>query len=129
VAERTWIIRVMNVWMEGWQLQCCGEPFRLGASVSWRLAYDRDLAWLADVLAPTVVRVDAAEDHHGGVVQPTSGTVRRISLLHCRFDPAPVPGSGQLSDVDAAVKWVDDRSDLRFAGYLVDVTENRQAPR
>ncbi|MFG2039921.1 DUF6578 domain-containing protein [Dactylosporangium sp. NPDC048998] len=117
----------ISIWVDSWQLQCCGEPFRIDAGVSWRLTYDRDLAWLADVLAPTAVRVDAAEDHHGGITVPTSGTVTRIRELHCRFDPGPVPGSGQLSDVEETVKWVDDRGDLRFAGFVVEFKRDQQA--
>jgi hypothetical protein len=113
--------------MDSWQLQCCGEPFGIGGSVSWTLIYGQDLAWLTDLLAPTVVRVDAAEDHHGGGIVPVSGTVTRIRRLDCRFDPSPVPGSGQLSEVGEAVKWVEDRGDLRFAGLVVQLQEDRQA--
>lgn len=122
-----WMVVTISVWMDSWQLQCCGEPTRVDARFSWRLDQGRDLAWLADVLAPAVVRVDAAEDHHGTVAASTSGTVTRIRLLRCRFDPAPVPGSGQLSDVDEIVKWVDDRDDLRFAGYIVALAEDPHA--
>jgi hypothetical protein len=39
----------MTVWEEDWQMQCCGDPFSLGTSVTWTLdKADRD--WLASVL-------------------------------------------------------------------------------
>lgn len=30
------------MWVEGWQLQCCGEPFAVGTAVSWRLTTDSE---------------------------------------------------------------------------------------
>ena len=27
----------MTIWVDGWQMQCCGEPFRLGSQVAWTL--------------------------------------------------------------------------------------------
>jgi hypothetical protein len=84
----------MMIWVDGWQMQCCGEPFRLGSQVAWTLrAADPD--WLAATLGSDAQQaVDAAEDHHGGVPDdtvPTRGRVRRIAAVHCRF--APEPGS------------------------------------
>lgn len=27
----------MTIWIGGWQMQCCGKPFRLGSRVAWTL--------------------------------------------------------------------------------------------
>ena len=28
----------MTVWVDSWQMQCCGEPFCRGSQVAWTLA-------------------------------------------------------------------------------------------
>jgi hypothetical protein len=84
----------ITVWVDGWQLQCCGEPFRLGSQVAWtlRAAAPR---WLGKVLGADAPAVDAWKEHHGGVPEdtaPTRGTITRIVAVHYRS--APVPGKG-----------------------------------
>ncbi len=80
------------------------------------------------------VTVDAAEEHHGGLPEETprtTGTVNRIAAVHCRYAPAPgqhsqalypVGGSGVQNHVESADGWTPDHGDLRFVGYLVDLT-------
>jgi hypothetical protein len=123
----------MTIWVDSWQMQCCGEPFRLGSQVAWTLrAADPD--WLEAILgADTQQAVDAAEEHHGGVPDdtvPTRGTVTHIAAVHCRFAPTPgsdsqtaclVPGTGVLTNVRSADGWTDDRGDEHFVGYLVQL--------
>lgn len=95
-----------TIWVDDWQMQCCGNAFAVGTAVSWTLR-DPNLDWPVAVLGPeTASRVDAAEEHHGGVVvdaPSTTGTVRSIKAVHCRYAPQPggdspalypVPGSG-----------------------------------
>jgi hypothetical protein len=112
----------MIVWVDGWQLDCCGKPFRVGSRVSWTLRAG-DVQWLADVLGLEVAAsMDTAEEHHGGVARDTARTtvtVTRIAQVHYRADPDPVPGWGLIAEVAAAEKWVTDRGDKRFAGFLV----------
>jgi hypothetical protein len=123
----------MTVWVDGWQMQCCGEPFRLGSRIAWTLG-SADPEWLELVLGAHLRRtVDAAEEHHGGVAEdtvPTEAKVARIAAVHCRYAPQPgsdsltlypVPGSGVLTDVESADGWTADRSDEQFAGYLVQL--------
>jgi hypothetical protein len=123
----------MMVWVDSWQMQCCGEPFHLGSQVDWTLG-DADPDWLEAVLGADAQRtVDAAEEHHGGVPEdtaPTRGTVTAIAAVHCRYaarprsDPHtsyPVPGSGVLTDVESADGWTPDRGDEQFVGYLVQL--------
>jgi hypothetical protein len=99
----------MTVWLEFWQVQCCGEPFRLGDRVAWTVrATDTD--WL-EVMLGTHVQpgVDAVEDHHGGVPEgtaPTRGTVTRIAAVHCRY--APRAGSDSHTSYPAGLRRVPD---------------------
>jgi hypothetical protein len=113
--------------MAGWQLDCCGEPFRVRSRVSWGLRPNTSEGWLDSVLGPEVVTIDAVEDHHCDNPQPTNGTVTAITALYCRFTPEPVPGSGLLVEVYAAEKWTGDRDGRRFAGFLVRLCTHDEA--
>jgi hypothetical protein len=119
----------MTVWVDSWQMQCCGEPFHIGSEISWTLRAG-DLDWLECSLGAEET-VHAAEEHHGGVpedTEPTRGAVTGIKAVHCRFAARPdsgsgtlypVRGSGVLTDVESADGWIADRDDERFVGYLV----------
>jgi hypothetical protein len=109
----------INVWMDAWQLDCCGVPFQVGSEVHWQLRPPTDVAWLDVVFPPGVAAtVGAVEDHHGGSPL-TTATVLSIATVHCRFGPKPVAGSGVMAQVAAAQKWTSDKGDKRFAGFLV----------
>ncbi|MEU5211652.1 DUF6578 domain-containing protein [Streptomyces sp. NPDC020742] len=121
----------LTVWMDSWQMECCGDPFRVGSRVSWTLV-EANGEWLAAVLGSAAAAgVDAAEEHHGGAPEktsPTSGTVTALSAVHCRYAPLPgaksgprhpVPGSSTFTPLSAAARWTADHGDLEFVGHLV----------
>ena len=121
----------MSVWVEGWQMQCCGKPFEVGSRVAWTLV-PVGADFLGDMLgAGSRGTIDAAEEHHGAVPEDTpetTGTVRAISAVQCRYAPVPggdermlaaVASSAVQTAVQAADGWVPDRGGLQFAGYLV----------
>ena len=123
----------MTVWVDGWQMQCCGKPFHRGDQVAWTV-HATDPGWLEEMLGPQPhPAVDAVEDHHGRVPRgtpPTRGTVTRIAAVHCRYAPRPgsdsltsypVPGSGALTDLESADGRIADHGSERFAGYLVQL--------
>jgi Family of unknown function (DUF6578) len=57
----------MTLWVDAWQMQCCGEPFRLGSPVAWTVR-EADPDWLEAVLgAGAAPGVNGAEEHHGGI--------------------------------------------------------------
>ncbi|UQA97147.1 DUF6578 domain-containing protein [Streptomyces halobius] len=123
----------LTVWVDDWQMQCCGTPFSIGSPVSWTLV-DADKEWLADVVgADAADRVDGAEEHHGGAGEAaeTRATVAGISAVHCRYAPRPggsdttrhpVPGSGTLTALTSADGWTPDDGERQFCGYLVELT-------
>jgi hypothetical protein len=82
----------MTVWVDSWQPQCCGEPFHLGSHVAWTLG-DADADWLRAMLgAGAQHTADAAEEHHGGVLEgtaPPESRVTSIAAVHCRYAPRP----------------------------------------
>ena len=121
------------VWVDDWQMQCCGEPFRIGSEVAWKVS-EADGDWLNQMLgADAQETVDAVEDHHGLLPDDTPltrGTVARIRAVHCRYARGPgadsrarypVPGSGAVSDIESADGWTPDQGDARFVGYLVEL--------
>ena len=129
----------IKVWVDHWQMQCCGEPFAIGDEVSWTLR-DPDTEWLAHVLGSDLAAgIGKAEEHHGGVgegVTPTVGIVASIHAVHCRYAPVPggaetalypVAGSGTADAVRSADGWTPDRGDLKFAGYVVQLTGERDS--
>jgi hypothetical protein len=125
----------MTIWMDNWQLDCCGEPFSVGSQVSWTV-WQGGHSWLAALLGPGAsVTLDAVEDHHGKIPKgavPTVGTVTSIAAAYCRYAPRTgsgltryrVEGSGVLTPLQRADKFRPRRGDLEFMGYLVqlDVT-------
>jgi hypothetical protein len=80
----------LTIWVDAWQMQCCGERFAVGDEVSWRLR-EAGSDWLENVLGAEVARgVDAAEEHHGGVGEDTAvtvGAVVSIELTDVRIRP------------------------------------------
>ena len=46
------------VYYESWQMQCCGEPFGVGDTVSWRVALG------SEHRSETSWKYDFIEDHH-----------------------------------------------------------------
>src|SRR3954451_24359290 len=102
------------VWVDDWQLQCCGDPFSVGSEVTWTLSHEPDREWLTEVIgAAFASSVTHAEEHHGGLPESwprTTGRVTAIRSVFCRYAPvgtdsrtlSPVPGSGRLHDIDRA---------------------------
>jgi hypothetical protein len=130
----------MIVWVDDWQMQCCGEMFAVGGEVTWTLrAPDPD--WLPRMFGPGASpAVIAAEEHHDDetVAGPvTTGRVAAIDEVHCRFAPLPggpsnslhvVPGTGILTPAHEADPWVGDRDGRRFVGFVVHLTDVRTGP-
>lgn len=126
----------LRVWVDDWQMQCCGEPFRVGAPVSWTLVAP-DVDWLTDALgADDAATVTHAEEHHGREVDDpdavtASGTVTSIRAVYCRYAPytddarihAAEPGSILSVDVESADGWEPRREQLQFTGYLVELDD------
>ncbi len=125
------------VWVDAWQIQCCGDPFAVGSRVKWTLYEESDRDWLTSVLGDDLARqVTHGEEHHGGLpddAPTTSGLVARIRAVSCKFGPdptsvsaaapvhIPIPGTADVVDVPEADGWYAEAEGRRFNGYLVDV--------
>lgn len=125
------------VWVDAWQMQCCGEPFETGSRVEWTLYEESDRDWLTAVLGEDFAQgVTHGEEHHGGVPDDapiTVGRVVRIRAVSSLFGPdpksvsaatpvhVPIPGTAEVIDVGSADGWYAETNGLQFNGYVVDV--------
>lgn len=125
------------VWVDAWQMQCCGDPFAVGTWVEWTLDEESDRDWLTAILGGDFAQqITHSEEHHGGLrddAPATAGRVTRIRAVSSRFgpDPAsasaatpvqvPIPGTAEVVDVDIADGWYNETDGLQFNGYVVDI--------
>lgn len=117
------------MWVDAWQMQCCGDPFAVGETVSWKLS-PADHEWLDAVVGTTLSQsVQWKEQRHdlSDGVPETAATVREIQLVRCRYAPTagdprtlyPVQESAELTPVDSADGLETDNGGASFVGYLV----------
>jgi len=85
----------MKVWMDAWQLTCCGEPFAVGSEVEWRVnpvSPDTRTFFagpLGDEVASSITHF---ENHHSGdriAPETTRGRVDSITAVYWRVEPHP----------------------------------------
>ncbi|MFF7339054.1 DUF6578 domain-containing protein [Streptomyces sp. NPDC008163] len=120
-----------TIWVDDWQMQCCGEPFAPGGVVSWTLM-EVDPEDYADLVGEERADgIDFREEHHGAEEgrAPASLEVLSVVEVHCRYGVPPgatdrvnyaVPGTTVLVPVEAAADgWAKAREGVAFAGYLV----------
>ena len=123
---------VRTVWVDSWQMQCCGHPFQIGSEVSWTISPRVGSEFLAQVLGPDeALRITDAEEHHGGIPDDsprTAGTVISIRAVFCEFAPEPgsnpqtrfpVVGTGVLEDRSSVDGWEPEDDRRHFLGYIV----------
>ncbi|MER5795042.1 DUF6578 domain-containing protein [Streptomyces sp. NPDC001980] len=119
-------MRLLKVFYEDWQMECCGTPFTVGDEVTWKL-----VAYEAGARRENAgYGAEAWVENHGGPDRPTTGRVRAVELVHEEFrfrlrapDPVvaepgegvviraagrgrePVPGTVVLEPADSCPKW------------------------
>lgn len=126
---------LLVVWIDAWQIQCCGDPFEVGHTVAWTLSAQPDRDWLTSALDDQVAAaITHAEDHHGQLpddLPPTRGTVQTIRSAFGRYAAGPgtaagatvypVPGSAVLRKSTGADGRERESPSLRFNGYVVEL--------
>ncbi|MET9791433.1 DUF6578 domain-containing protein [Streptomyces canus] len=129
----------LTIWVDDWQIQCCGQSFAPGDVVSWTLL-EIDPEDYADVVgSKRADEIDFREEHHGQGEEhaPTSVVVVSIAEVHCRYEVPPgatdnvnhpVPGTTVLVPAKEADGWAKAKPDVRFAGYLVTVQRATDGP-
>jgi hypothetical protein len=119
------------IWMDGWEMECCGKPFAVGSRVTWMLGVadqackDRLAALLGEAQG---LRLTHFETHHGPHDDPltyVTGTVVGIKTIYQAYDGRGrrVEGTAYTDDCESAVRWHDEEvnAPVRFQGYLIDL--------
>ena len=126
-------VGVLTVWLDAWQRQCCGEPFKVGSRVTWSLADATDDEFSRHVLPQGGPRISHREESHGNLPEgapQTTGAVRAIRVVTCRYAPPngsdgrtlyPVAGSAELTVTWSADGWEPEVDGRRFVGYVVEI--------
>ncbi|MET9558827.1 DUF6578 domain-containing protein [Streptomyces tauricus] len=131
----------LTIWVDDWQIQCCGESFTPGDVVSWHLL-EVDPQDYADLVgSDCAADIDFCEEHHGreGEHAPTRLRVLTITEVHCRYEVPPgstsnvrhpIPGTTEVVPVQEADGRAATRPHVDFTGYLVTAerTELSRAP-
>lgn len=125
---------LINVWVAGWQIQCCGPPFADGDFIAWELSTGNDVEWLESVVCDEAARsIEFSWEKHGPAPEgcvTTKGVVGSIKAVRCKLAPMtggdpsmsyPVEGSGQVEVVHSADGWDPDADGLSFQGYIVNL--------
>lgn len=116
------------MWIDSWQMQCCGEPFRVGGRVEFSTTPVVDREFLGTVLGEErAATVTDYEDHHDlddGPMSALVGRVEYIEAISCRYERwdrtlLPVPGTTKAVRLDEATGWEPEDEEIRFVGYVV----------
>ena len=122
----------VRVWVEDWQMQCCGTPFSVGDEVALSVG-SIGVAGISPAFdGHDDLVADCVEDHHDVATQPRRlhGRVAGTRAVFCRWMPdagsvprllVPEPGSGFAVAVGRADGWEVAPDGCGFLGYLVDL--------
>ena len=128
-----------RVWIDSWQMQCCGTPFEVGSVVTWDLVPVESVGrghlagFLGDELAN---EISDWEEHHGGggnderQGEASTGTVLAIEVVYYEIAPSDarrrdelvlVPGS-TVGVSRSSVQTQEPTEDgLHHRGYIIDL--------
>lgn len=124
----------VRIWYDDWQMQCCGEPFGVGDSITLSVDPERDFSWLVPAFGSELVHsIDFYETHHEepGSLPSISGTVTAIFIARPRDEnPAPLRrktpgGTGALEPVERIKQF--ERDVGNYSGYVIDLRPVRAA--
>ncbi len=124
----------MRVWVDAWQMQCCGDAFSPGSRIDWMAREVVDSEFLSAFLPEAeVTTISHAEERHAdrdqGLVQ-VEGEARCIWAVYGAYELStpssrtlvPVSASGVLEPRNSATGWEDDSPhDKTFLGYIVEI--------
>lgn len=117
-----------QVWISGWQMQCCGDPFRVGQRLELSTTSQVDREFLGVVLGEQrAAALTDYEDHHDlvdGPMSPLTGAVKSIEAISCRYERQgramyPIAGTTKVVRRDEATGWEPEGDDVHFVGYIV----------
>lgn len=117
------------MWLDAWEMDCCGDPFAVGDTVEWTVA-SPDPAWLLRVYGEEAGGLTDVVDRHEtrDACYELRGVVRRIRAGHVHLVPSSpgqggrvLPAGGVLRDVRQATRFAPAPSGREHSGFLVDL--------
>ena len=112
------------VWIDAWQMQCCGNAFEIGSIIEWDV-----VQWTFEY--PPVVgigKIDYYYDHHNdGEVLHMKGIVTDIFCVYEQYALDETTNvkkavSGKLTKcIEQATGWHKDDNEYKFSAYLASV--------
>lgn len=125
------------VWVDAWQMECCGDPFAVGDRVVWTVDRMVGDGWFASALGPDMAaRLTHVEEHHADEhedLPEVSGRVLSIIRAWGAYGPqcpgdqvhVPLPGSARFIDVDRSDGPERHAfSDITFHGWVVELDQD-----
>ena len=113
-----------TIWIEDWQMQCCGTPFKIGDTVKWTI-----LKWEFEKPTVDVGKVDYYYENHAESndnLFEIEGVVTQILAIHFVYEldtktKVNIPISGITIPVNEANDgWEENVIDeMEFAAYFV----------
>ena len=116
----------ITVWIDAWQMQCCGRAFNVGSQVEWDV-----IPWTFEVLTDTPIEfINYYYDNHSSSdILKLKGIVTEIYCVYQLYeldamDNVLKPVSGKLIECNyEAAGWHADMGEYKFAAYFVRVTQ------
>ena len=112
------------VWVDAWQMECCGEPFSVGGRVAWTMRSVERPSLYEDLLGPDLAgRLTHHEEHHGGVPEDAAvvrGGVRAITAVLGAYGSQ----NGPPTVNELVQRWRADPAEepsRRLVGYVVEL--------
>ena len=118
-----------KVFYESWQMDCCGEPFKVGDTVNWTVGEYKKLGTCDTV---DLGKVDYYYENHlfdRGDYFELEGRVIDIKILYEKFGPskskptALVPVSGVLRETSKVERFEKELNGMKVTGFIVTLTE------
>jgi hypothetical protein len=125
-----------TILIDDWQMQCCGEPFSVGDTVSWLAA-----RWDGEPLTyMDAGKIDYYYEHHSEDYKKlfkVTGKVAKIQALYCTLAPDPADPSGvtkikiqgtAFPVLNMADGYEEDIDGQEFDAYLVRLEDIKIMP-
>jgi hypothetical protein len=122
---------------EGWQMECCGDPFKIGDHVEWRVG--KMTPDESDICGDYGNKeLDYYEDHHDisdktakDKFEHLSGrviSIQRLYNIYKEMNGTLYPGKSKLIPASDTGKSFDDMGEYRFNGLIVEVDQEAIRP-
>ena len=119
------------VYIEDWQMQCCGIPFRIGDNINWTVIE------YGDDFRDQHYKPDFYYENHGSAqskqIYKLTANVVSIKACYYTLEYRPIEGKvdcqmghliyGKSVNVTEADGWDDDIDGLRFGSYIAELKD------